>query len=181
MHPEILRELTAQRGREMRARAHPGQARPDRDPAGRRRPNRPDQADGFVLPTIPDYVDGSFRTERQRGGGQPGQARRWPARRARRPPAITPPEAAMTVPSIASDPSGMSDPRGMVTLEMSGRASSPVLVGRDEQTAALEAAFASARQGGPSAVLLGGEAGVGKSRLVSEFGRTPRRRRVPGC
>ncbi len=37
--------------------------------------------------------------------------------------------------------------------------------------AALEAAFASVRQGGPSAVLLGGEAGVGKSRLVSEFGR----------
>jgi DNA-binding CsgD family transcriptional regulator len=38
--------------------------------------------------------------------------------------------------------------------------------------AALEAAFASVRQGGPSGVLLGGEAGVGKSRLVSEFGRT---------
>jgi len=36
---------------------------------------------------------------------------------------------------------------------------------------ALEAAFASVRQGGPSAVLLGGEAGVGKTRLVSEFGR----------
>jgi DNA-binding NarL/FixJ family response regulator len=38
--------------------------------------------------------------------------------------------------------------------------------------AALEGAFASVRQGGPSAVLLGGEAGVGKSRLVSEFSRT---------
>jgi ATP/maltotriose-dependent transcriptional regulator MalT len=37
--------------------------------------------------------------------------------------------------------------------------------------AALEAAFASVRQGGPSAVLLGGEAGVGKTRLISEFGR----------
>jgi DNA-binding NarL/FixJ family response regulator len=59
----------------------------------------------------------------------------------------------------------------MLTLEMSGRASSPVLVGRDEQMAALEDALASVRQGGPSAVLLGGEAGVGKSRLVSEFGR----------
>ncbi len=58
----------------------------------------------------------------------------------------------------------------MLMLEMSGRASSPVLVGRDEQMAALDAAFASVRQGGPSAVLLGGEAGVGKSRLVSEFG-----------
>jgi predicted ATPase len=57
----------------------------------------------------------------------------------------------------------------MLTPEMSGRASSPVLVGRDEQMAALEAAFASVRRGGPSAVLLGGEVGVGKSRLVSEF------------
>ena len=78
----------------------------------------------------------------------------------------------MTVPAIARDLSGMSEPHGMLMPEMSGRASSPVLVGRDEQMAALDAAFASARQGGPSAVLLGGEAGVGKSRLVSEFGRT---------
>ena len=78
----------------------------------------------------------------------------------------------MTASSFASDLSGMSDPHGMLTPEMSGRASSPVLVGRDEQMAALEAAFASVRQGGPSAVLLGGEAGVGKSRLVSEFSRT---------
>jgi DNA-binding CsgD family transcriptional regulator len=59
----------------------------------------------------------------------------------------------------------------MLTEEMSGRAASPVLVGRDEQMAALEAAFSTARQGGPSAVLLGGEAGVGKSRVVSEFGQ----------
>jgi DNA-binding CsgD family transcriptional regulator len=54
---------------------------------------------------------------------------------------------------------------------MSGRAASPVLVGRDEPMAALDAAFDSVRQGGPTAVLLGGEAGVGKSRLVSEFGQ----------
>ncbi|HEY1321122.1 MAG TPA: AAA family ATPase [Streptosporangiaceae bacterium] len=60
----------------------------------------------------------------------------------------------------------------MLIPEMSGRASSPVLVGRAEQMAALEAAFVSVRQGGPSAVLLGGEAGVGKSRLVSDFSRT---------
>ena len=59
----------------------------------------------------------------------------------------------------------------MLTTEMSGRAASPVLVGRDEQMAALDAAFASVRQGGPTAVLLGGEAGLGKSRLVSEFGQ----------
>ena len=70
----------------------------------------------------------------------------------------------------AGDLSGMSDQRGMLAAEMNGRATSPVLVGRDEQMAALDAAFASVRQGGPSAVLLGGEAGVGKSRLVGEFG-----------
>ncbi len=58
----------------------------------------------------------------------------------------------------------------MLTTEMSGRASSPVLVGRGEQMAALEAALDSVRQGEPSAVLLGGEAGVGKTRLVREFG-----------
>jgi hypothetical protein len=79
----------------------------------------------------------------------------------------------VTTPSAVGDLFGMSDPYGMLTSEeMSGRASSPVLVGRDEQMTALEAAFASVRQGGPSAVLLGGEAGVGKTRLVSEFGRT---------
>jgi DNA-binding CsgD family transcriptional regulator len=78
----------------------------------------------------------------------------------------------MTARSVASELSGMSHPRGMLIPEMSGRASSPVLVGRAEQMAALEAAFVSVRQGGPSAVLLGGEAGVGKSRLVSDFGRT---------
>jgi len=78
----------------------------------------------------------------------------------------------MTTRTIARELSGMSAPRGMLIPEMSGRASSPVLVGRAEPMAALEAAFVSVRQGGPSAVLLGGEAGVGKSRLVSDFGRT---------
>src|SRR6201981_3084552 len=78
----------------------------------------------------------------------------------------------MTTRTIASELSGMSAPHGMLIPEMSGRASSPVLVGRAEQMAALEAAFVSVRQGGPSAVLLGGEAGVGKSRLVSDFSRT---------
>jgi ATP/maltotriose-dependent transcriptional regulator MalT len=88
--------------------------------------------------------------------------------RARCLPPGTLPEAAMTAPAPAL---GMSEPHGMLTAEMSGRAASPVLVGRDEQMAALDAAFASVRQGGPTAVLLGGEAGVGKSRLVSEFGQ----------
>ncbi len=52
---------------------------------------------------------------------------------------------------------------------MATRVSSPVLVGRAGQLSALDAAFAQAGRGSPPTVLLGGEAGVGKSRLVSEF------------
>ncbi len=63
----------------------------------------------------------------------------------------------------------MSHGCGTLDMAMSGRASSPVLIGRDEQMAALDDALRSVRQGGCAAVLLGGEAGVGKSRLVSEF------------
>jgi predicted ATPase len=49
------------------------------------------------------------------------------------------------------------------------RVSSPVLVGRSGQLSALDTALAEAGRGRPSTVLVGGEAGVGKSRLVSEF------------
>ena len=55
-------------------------------------------------------------------------------------------------------------------LETMGvRVSSPVLVGRAEYLAALATALERARAGEPAAVLIGGEAGVGKSRLVGEF------------
>jgi DNA-binding CsgD family transcriptional regulator/tetratricopeptide (TPR) repeat protein len=46
---------------------------------------------------------------------------------------------------------------------------SPVLVGRADYLARLDEGLADARLGEPTAVLIGGEAGVGKSRLVSEF------------
>ena len=61
MHPEILRQLTAERGREMRAQArHAGLVR--MAIRGRRHGHElPD--DDFAIPTVPDYVDGSFRTE----------------------------------------------------------------------------------------------------------------------
>ena len=48
------------------------------------------------------------------------------------------------------------------------RVSSPVLVGRSRQLYVLDSALAAVR-GSPSAVVVGGEAGVGKSRLVREF------------
>jgi hypothetical protein len=66
MHPEILRELTAQRGRDLRERAHRAHlarfASQGRR-AIRRQARHLDEADAFVVPAIPDYVDGSFRSE----------------------------------------------------------------------------------------------------------------------
>jgi DNA-binding CsgD family transcriptional regulator len=68
---------------------------------------------------------------------------------------------------------------------MSARMSSPVLVGRAEQLASLDAALDRARAGGPAALLIGGEAGIGKTRLVSEFaaaaGEAGARVLVGGC
>jgi ATP/maltotriose-dependent transcriptional regulator MalT len=46
---------------------------------------------------------------------------------------------------------------------------SPVLVGRADQLTMLDDALERVRRGAPAAVIVGGEAGVGKSRLLSEF------------
>src|SRR6266487_365883 len=62
---------------------------------------------------------------------------------------------------------------GMLT-DVEPRVSSPVLVGRSGQLSALDAALAEAGRGHPSAVMVGGEAGVGKSRLVREFAERSR-------
>src|SRR5271170_2419653 len=86
-----------------------------------------------------------------------------------REPAVT----VTTAPAIIGT-EGMHEAPSTLVRAMSGRASSPVLIGRAEQLTALEGAFESVRQGGPATVLLGGEAGVGKSRLVSEFSTTAR-------
>ena len=52
--------------------------------------------------------------------------------------------------------------------------SSPELVGRGPEIATLGAALDEAALGRPSLVLVAGEAGVGKTRLVSEFGSLAR-------
>jgi predicted ATPase/DNA-binding CsgD family transcriptional regulator len=57
---------------------------------------------------------------------------------------------------------------------MSARPISPVFIGRHAQLADLEAAFATVRRGQPVTVLLGGEAGVGKTRLATEFAGSAR-------
>src|SRR3984957_2650226 len=64
---------------------------------------------------------------------------------------------------------GMSDSGEMLDIVMSRRGASPVLVGRAAEMAALEAALDAVRQGEPAAVLVGGEAGMGKTRLIAEF------------
>jgi hypothetical protein len=63
MHPEILRAINTQRGRELRDRAH--RARLARFAIRSRRQHGHDLPDDdFAVPAIPDYVDGSFRTDR---------------------------------------------------------------------------------------------------------------------
>jgi len=47
---------------------------------------------------------------------------------------------------------------------------SPIMIGRADQLAALDDAYAVASGGESATVLVGGEAGIGKSRLVEEFG-----------
>ena len=62
MHPEILRQLNNQRGREMQARAY--QARLVRMLKSARHGRHVlNEADEFMPPPIPDYVDGTFHTE----------------------------------------------------------------------------------------------------------------------
>ena len=61
MHPDFLRELNVQRGREMRERAH--RARLVRMSRRSRHVRDLPPDDEIVVPAIPDYVDGSFRTE----------------------------------------------------------------------------------------------------------------------
>ncbi len=56
-----------------------------------------------------------------------------------------------------------------IIRDMAGGVASPRFVGRSAELGRLEAAFAQARSGAPVTVCVGGEAGVGKTRLVSEF------------
>ena len=79
MHPDILRELISQRGREMREQAH--RTRLVRMSRRSRHVRDLPPDDEIVVPAIPDYVDGSFRTNQAVGqvASEAGQA---PARHA---------------------------------------------------------------------------------------------------
>ncbi|NED77797.1 ATP-binding protein, partial [Streptomyces sp. SID9944] len=56
------------------------------------------------------------------------------------------------------------------------RSVSPVFVGRQSELNTLNDALARAAAGEPQALLLGGEAGVGKTRLIEEFAAAATRR-----
>ena len=62
MHPEIMREMTSQRSRELQERAHRVQLARTVRRTLRAMRRRTHPADEVVIPAIPDYVDGSFRT-----------------------------------------------------------------------------------------------------------------------
>src|SRR5688500_18959577 len=70
------------------------------------------------------------------------------------------------------------------TAEVVRRVTSPVFVGRDQELRLLHDAFGSARSAG-QLVLVGGDAGVGKTRLVTEacerWRRAGGRAAVGGC
>ena len=64
----------------------------------------------------------------------------------------------------------------MIDAEMPARLSSPVLIGRVAEMAALDDALERAEDGSPVVVLIGGEAGIGKSRLIAEVAGRARQR-----
>ena len=70
MHPDIMGEMIRQRNAERREQARKaGLARAARKALRQRA--RTEAADTFVVPPIPDYVDGSFRTTEKAGSHAP--------------------------------------------------------------------------------------------------------------
>jgi AAA ATPase domain len=59
-------------------------------------------------------------------------------------------------------------PKGILET-MTGRVTSASFVGREEELGRLHGALRSAAAGTPAVLLVGGEAGVGKTRLLQEF------------
>ena len=59
--------------------------------------------------------------------------------------------------------------RRVIIEGVATRVSSPVLIGRSVEFERLRAALRGAREGRSSAIVVAGEAGVGKTRLVSDF------------
>jgi len=63
MHPEILRQVAGAQINDQRARAQRGRVARTLAKAQRSGHYGTNEADGFVAPRVPDYVDGSFRAD----------------------------------------------------------------------------------------------------------------------
>jgi DNA-binding CsgD family transcriptional regulator len=74
----------------------------------------------------------------------------------------------MTTAAQAESGTALSDPRDMLG-RVQTQSVSPVFVGRDRELTRLTSALACAHAGEPQSLLMGGEAGVGKSRLLEQF------------
>lgn len=83
-------------------------------------------------------------------------------------PPVPAPAAASKITPRAKTGAALSDARAMLG-PVETRSVSPVFVGRADELNALSDALARAAAGEPQALLIGGEAGVGKTRLVEEF------------
>jgi hypothetical protein len=72
MHPEILRELHSQHNRDMQQWAQRAQLGRTvrRTLRAMRRSTHVAETDELVVPAIPDYVDGSFRTTGDQAAGK---------------------------------------------------------------------------------------------------------------
>jgi DNA-binding CsgD family transcriptional regulator/tetratricopeptide (TPR) repeat protein len=87
----------------------------------------------------------------------------------------------MTIPTIGDQQRDGPAPAGPFSVPaveplpkiggMATRVSSPILIGREAELRTLIVAWDAAAAGRPSTVLIGGEAGIGKSRLVAELTR----------
>jgi tetratricopeptide (TPR) repeat protein len=82
----------------------------------------------------------------------------------------------LDVPNPRPMTTGEGSPSPIIGRDVSGRLSSPILIGRLPEMALLEDALARAEDGSPTFAIVGGEAGIGKSRLVAELAARARER-----
>ena len=115
-------------------------------------------------------MDQLARDRRRELERQGDQARLAASAKGRRAGTIVPDPASRAAGAAGAHPRpvGSRTTRRMITL-MARRMTSPVLVGRDAAVGALVAALATAREGAPRHVLIAGDAGMGKTRLLSRL------------
>lgn len=70
MHPDMMREVARQRGAERREAARNASLARALRKALRAQRTRAQAPDNFVVPAIPDYVDGTFHIVEDQGGVQ---------------------------------------------------------------------------------------------------------------